>query len=932
MKINHCKVNHLENPMGYWMKNTVFSWVAEEIEVQQSRICVWQEKKLILDTGWGTWNPLGTEVDIKLKPRTIYTWQVSVMSPNGNTAESEINSFETGKRDEKWEASWISCDSEEKRLPIFFREFHLSEEKQIKRARLYICGLGVYEAYLNGKKIGDEMLAPGWNAYDQWIQAQTYDITELLRIENQIEILLGDGWYKGRFGFAGDCNYGDSLKLLGEIHISYTDDTEEVVVTDEQWSVKRSNLLFSGIYDGEQRDDTQKASPVSSAILVQEEMRIPDDRLSVPILEQETFSMKVVHTPKGEMVLDAGQNMAGVFRLRVREPYGKKIHLQFGEVLQDGNFYRDNLRGAKAEYIYISDGKEKIVQPTFTYYGYRYVKVEGISDYRDGDFVAAALYSKIPELGKLKTGHEKVNQLISNTIWGMKSNFVGNPTDCPQRDERMGWTGDAQVFCETACYLADTYLFYQKYLHDMMQEQKKFDGMVPEVVPTFQMKKGCSVWGDAICIIPWTLYQFYGDKTILNECYSGMKEWLRYIRKVDGTDHGWRKIFHYGDWLALDSLCKGETQVKGGTDEGFIADVYYRKSALITAKTAEILDFKKEAEEFYALADTILQEIRNEFFSPNGRCCIQTQTALLLTIKEGLHSQEKAGEMLRELLLCNENKLTTGFVGTPILCEGLVQCGMLEEAFQILLNEEYPGWLYEVNSGATTIWERWNSIEANGHISPTGMNSLNHYAYGSIVAWLWKDVAGIRSLEEQTGFQTVKIRPQVYPDLKYLDAVYPSAAGTYKVYWEVLDLNHIHMKFSIPANCKADIMLPYFSSEEADFDTEVWNSSKKNPVYKNLFLENKTGGSFLVKAGEYEITYRTSEPIIKVKTVDNLMRELMADYKVRKVLEKELTQLEHIILFGAEYPLRETLTNLGYENSYIENVNEKIMQACMALK
>lgn len=900
----------MQNPLGYWMKKIVFSWTVENAHAGQSCIQVYEKEKLLADTGWGSWDPLGTEVKIQLKPRTIYRWKVFVKTAEGTLLESDENIFETGKRDEKWEARWITCDPKEARLPVFVKEFPIPFDKKIESARLYICGLGLYEVYLNGRKTGEEYFAPGCNAYDRWLQAQTYDITEQLKKENKIAVIVGDGWYKGRY-WSGNCNYGDSLKLIAEIHICYRDQTEETILTDESWQVERSSILFSGIYDGEQRDETLKKTLPEKTMPVKETMPVLEDRLSIPVWKQESFHPKILISPKGETILDIGQNIAGMFSLYVHEPYGTKVHLQFGEILQDGNFYRDNLRSAKAEYIYISDGKERTIRPFFTFYGYRYVKVEGISELKENDFEAFAIYSAISPMGYLKTGYEKVNQLISNASWGMKSNFVGNPTDCPQRDERMGWTGDAQVFCETASYFADTYLFYEKYLYDMMQEQKKYDGMVPDIVPSFYYKKGCAVWGDAICIIPWTLYMHYGDKTILEECYEGMKSWISYIRRIDGSDHGWRKIFQYGDWLALDCPYQGKSQAKGGTDEGFIADVYYRKSVLITAKTAKILGDFKTASEYEKLAEKILKEIRNEYFSPNGRCCIDTQTALLLTLKEELHDPVKAKEMLKTLLVYSQNKLTTGFVGTPILCEGLVQCGMEEEAFQILLNDEYPGWLYEVDQGATTIWERWNSLDEEGHISSTGMNSLNHYAYGSIVGWIWKDVAGIRNMEEAPGFRMVKIQPHIHWKLREVEAVYPSFAGEYKVYWHLLDIDHVHMKFRIPENCKAYIKLPLWDPKDVDL---------KNPLFEEM-----EDDQCVVQGGTYEVRYQTIRPVIIEKTIDELLKALMMDSDTRRVLKKELEQLDEIRMVGNDYPLRETLTNLGYGQDFIEKLNEKLI-------
>ncbi|MBO5336797.1 MAG: family 78 glycoside hydrolase catalytic domain [Lachnospiraceae bacterium] len=927
MKITNCKVNHLENPLGYWISKPVFSWIVEGVEVKEARIIIYRGQitasggfsgrypYLIADTGWDVLDSLGEVVNIELQPRCIYIWQVQVRAQTGERLESAFQTFETGKRDESWQAKWITCEGDEPRLPVFGKTFSLVKGKQVERARLYICGLGLYEAYLNEKKVGNEYLTPGCNAYDRWLQAQTYDITRQLLEENQVSVILGDGWYKGRFDFESSkaAIYGDSWKLLAEIHIWYTDGSEQVVGTDESWMVSRSNLIFSGIYDGEQRDDTLIPLSLEQAQICIDTSPLVQDRLSIPVLEQERFPVKVLHTPKGELVLDVGQNMAGMFTLRVKEPVGTKVHLQFGEVLQDSNFYRDNLRTAKAEYVYTSDGKEHVLRPIFTFYGYRYVKIEGITDFKPEDFKAFAIYSGVAMKGKVITGHEKVNQLISNTLWGMKSNFVGNPTDCPQRDERMGWTGDTQVFSETACYLADTYTFYQKYLYDCAQEQKKFNGMVPDVIPAFLCKKGSSVWGDVTCIIPWNLYLYYGDKTILEEHYESMTAWLAYIAGVDGNNHGWREVFHYGDWLALDSPYRGSAQTRGGTDEGFIADVFYRKSALITAKTARILGKNQEAERYEALAEQILQGIVEEYFSPNGRCCIHTQTAALLTLQEQLHDRERAKNTLKTLLENNENKLSTGFVGTPLLCEGLIKAGMEKEAFQILLNEEYPGWLYEVNLGATTIWERWNSLDETGHISSTGMNSLNHYAYGAIVGWIWKDVVGLRCSEEEPGFRRVRIAPHVNWKIKKVDAEYPSPAGTYKISWEALDLHHISLKIVVPSGCSAKVELPL-----CDVNA-VCAVEKQNPLFAHV-EENHC----IVSAGSYGITYKTKKPIAESMSINDKLRKLMADAEVKALLRRELPQVDNLMSYTGDYPLRETLRNLSYEEAFIEMLGKKI--------
>jgi alpha-L-rhamnosidase len=431
--------------------------------------------------------------------------------------------------------------------------------------------------------------------------------------------------------------------------------------------------------------------------------------------------------------------------------------------------------------------------------------------------------------------------------------------------------------------------------------------MVPDVVPTFKCDKGNSVWGDATCIIPWNLYCFYGDKTILERHYGYMKAWLKYIKKIDGDHHGWRSVYHYGDWLALDSPYKGSAQTRGGTDEGYIADVYYRKSVIITAKTARILGKESEAFEYEQLAQKIQEGLVEEYFSSTGRCCIATQTAALLNLHENIHATERAAESLKILLENNENKLATGFVGTPILCEVLTEIGLEKEAFDILLNEEYPGWLYEVKLGATTIWERWNSLDETGHISSTGMNSLNHYAYGAIMGWIWKDVVGLRCLEEEPGFRKVHIHPHVNWKLQTIDAVYDSPAGQYKIFLELPDLAHIHMKFEIPEGCSAIIELPFFNLDTI---------KEENPLF------NETDGDVCyVRSGIYDITYETTVQIAQTLSIDVKLIKIMANSEAKKMLFREFPQIANLMSYTGDYPLSETMRNLKYDEGLIQKLD-----------
>ena len=889
-KIYAAKTNHITNPLGFYLKPLVFSWKVKGCRGQNqkhARIVISKNKTftdICYDTGETELDSLSTRVEFEIQPYTRYYWKVIVATDVEEVIESDVQFFETAKQDEAWTGKWITCSWKEGRHPIFSKL--VSTEKEVERARLYICGLGLYEAYFTSnkigkpEKIGKEYLAPYCNNYDQWIQYQTYDVTEMMQSRpKELSILAGDGWYKSRIPFEGSSVgfYGNDYRVLAELHIEYADGSKEVLSTDESWQVRRSNITFSGIYDGEWQDETLPQGEVEAVAIATPLKGQLIDRLSVPVRTHEEFHPALVSNDAGETILDIGQNLAGIFTLRVHIPKGQRVHIQAGEVLQDGHFYRDNLRTAKAEFYYTSDGEEHIVRPHFTFYGFRYLKIEGIENFDPKDITVHALYSDMPMNSQLMTGHAKLNQFLSNVSWGMKSNFVDLPTDCPQRDERMGWTGDSQVFSETACFLAQPYAFYRKYLYDMEQEQKNADGCAPDFVPAVTCSgKGTTAWGDATTIMPWNMYLYTGDITILQEHFESMCGWVDYITKVDGTDHGWRRQFHYGDWLALDCPYEGDSQVRGGTDEGFIADTYYRKSALITAHTARLLGKEDIAVKYETLADKILTDIVAEYYSPNGRCCINTQTAALLTLHEGLNRQDRALQQLLTLLQNADDKLKTGFVGTPLLCEELADHGQEKLADKLLLNEEYPGWLHEVNLGATTVWERWNSLDESGHISSTGMNSLNHYAYGAVAAYIWKRLVGLNPVEDAPGFHKVQIIPHINYSIGSIQAVYPSPVGEYRIAWETPDLNHVHFMVSVPPQGEAYVVLP----------------------------KDKQNRTFTLQGETLDITYETDGAIGVHRSLMDNLQVLIRNPQCRAILQEEVPDLDWMLGFARENPLQ----------------------------
>ena len=885
MRVYDAKVNHMTNPMGFFMDGVSFSWKVDEARgkaQKAARVRVAADEKMqeiLFDSGMDEQaDSLAYPVELALEPRTRYFWQVTVLSDAEEEADSEVQWFETSKMSEEWTGKWLTCDSTEKRHPIFSKE--IAPAKEMAKARLYVTGLGLYEAYIDGKKVGDEYLTPYSNNYNRWVQYQTYDITDQIAGGGKLSILLGNGWYKGRFGFSAFEDkgyYGNEWKVIADVVLTYTDGTEEVIGTDESWTVTRSRIMFSNLYDGEQVDATAPELPAEEPTVCDAPKGRLEARRSLPVVAHEHIKpVELIHTPAGEQVFDMGQNFAGIFTFRVKEPAGTKIHIQTGEVLQKGNFYNENLRSAKSEYIYISDGNETVIRPHFTYYGYRYVKVEGVSDLKIEDFTGLALYSDIEMGGDVETGHDLVNQLVSNVRWGMKGNFIDVPTDCPQRDERMGWTGDTQVFSPAATFLADTYAFYSKYLHDMYTEQMDLDGMVPDVVPSAGVHSTACVWGDSSCIIPWNMYQFYGDKKILEDQYDSMRNWVDYISRVDGDNHGWRSVFHYGDWLALDNPSGKTDEVMGGTDEGYIANVYYAASAGIVAKAARVLGYEADAKTYQALCDEQFEEVKKEYFSQTGRCCIKTQTALILALKYHLsENEELTKKTLRLLFQISGDKLKTGFTGMPLMCPVLSENGMNDLAYTLLLNEDYPGWLHEVKLGATTVWERWNSLDENGDISSTGMNSLNHYAYGSILEWVFRYVTGFRVSEEHPGSRHLLIAPTLNWKLKRAKGSYHSAAGTYETSWELADPSHVTVKVTVPFGCTAEIVLPLVSQETL--------ADQSNP----LFADVRDGKCF-VGAGTYEVSYETTKPAKKMYSTYTPIQELVNNPEIVSAMGEQL--------------------------------------------
>lgn len=875
MKITRMKVCGLENPMGYGLRKVKISWNVEEFMGKRQKNAIIQVaydpefKSLACCLEGADLTQHCQALEMELSPRTCYYCRIFVTADNGEEAVSDTFTFETGKMDEAWQAKWICTQKEDTYHPVFFKDFKTGSP--VVQARIYVCGLGVYEAYLNGKKIGDEYLAPFYNDYDREVQYQTYDIKDLLGDENRIEIYTGNGWYKGYFGLDYRENiYGDHMAAIAEIHLELADGTYQVIATDPTWKYRGSDVESSGIYDGEVLNRLLWENGNEEKAVCLEEQLYPEvshhlvPRFSAPVRVCETLGVKeIIRTPAGETVLDFGQNFAGYVSFESRLPKGTRVELSYGEVLQQGNFYNENYRQAVFPFVYISDGRAENVRPHFTFFGGRYVRVAGWPEdmpLKGEDFTGCVVHTDLERTGFLKTSDASVNQLISNCLWGQRSNFLDVPTDCPQRNERLGWTGDAQVFAPTASYNMDTRAFYDKYLHDLRVAQETLGGSVPHYAPMAgTMEGGSSVWGDSATFIPATMYEYYGDKEMLETYYPLMKDWVDWITRQDqarGQKYQFDFAFTFGDWLALDGMT--EQSFKGSTDDAYVSTCYYYASAKKVADAAKVLGKAEDASEYEDLAEHIRQAILDEYFTKTGRLAIDTQTAYMVALKFGLWiDKDRLTDGLRKRLDKDAHKIKGGFVGATMMCRVLAENGLEDEAWYMLFNHDFPGWLHCVDLGATTIWERWNSLLDDGSISGTGMNSLNHYSYGSVLEYIYRDMAGIAPAAP--GFTKAVLAPQISWQSRFVNGTYKSVSGTWVSNWKILDDGQVAVHLEVPFNCSATVILPGYDKE-----------------------------AFELEAGSFDKTYMPVKDFRQMFNMDSRLSQMASSPEAMEILRSDL--------------------------------------------
>ncbi|MGE5421560.1 MAG: family 78 glycoside hydrolase catalytic domain, partial [Chloroflexota bacterium] len=772
---------HLKDPAGIETAQPRFSWKIRGTgnNIMQTAWSVrvatdnkFSSKSLVWDSGWqqSDASVLRTYAGSGLKSGTRYFWQVRVRDNKSRTSKWSAPSFwETGLLNkEDWKAKWIEIEGDTNRYspaPHFRKEFTIG--KTVESAKVYVTAHGYYELHLNGKKVGDQVLTPGWTTYGKRLQYQVYDVTDqVVKGKNAIGAVLGDGWYRSTLGWGTNwAIYGKTLGLLAQLKVEFTDGTEALIVTDETWKCNQDGAIrMSDVYNGETYDATKKltgwnlpdydeskwkkvkVAAYNSNLVASEGSPIRKIKEIKPV--------KVFRSPKGSLLVDMGQNMVGWVRLRVKGPKGAVVTLRHAEVLDKfGEFYTENLRSAKCQLTYTLAGTgEENYEPRFTFMGFRFVEVTGFpGTLTTENITGVVVHSDMNPTGSFECSNPLVNQLEHNIIWGQMGNFVDVPTDCPQRDERLGWTGDAQAFCRTAAFNFDVAAFFTKWLKDLALDQKK-GGEVPDVIPDVLNRQDATSaapsagWGDVSVITPWTMYTVYGDRQFLENQYESMKRWVEYIRKKAGDSYIWKGGSKYGDWLFYHPPVNSHTAADGYTEPDFIATAFYAYSASLLADAAKTLGKTDDEKAYTDLYNKIRQVFIHEYVTPAGRVGTNSQTSYILALKFGLLPEElraKAAQFLVDDIKSRRNHISTGFLGTPYIAHELTKAGYTDVAYDLLLQETYPSWLYPVKMGATTIWERWDGQKTDSTFQDAGMNSFNHYAYGAIGDWMYRVSAGI---------------------------------------------------------------------------------------------------------------------------------------------------------------------------------------------
>jgi alpha-L-rhamnosidase len=886
LSVQSLTCNYKTNPVGMDVLEPTFAWKlitgtrgtiqdAYELHVALNnrdlaagKNLVWNSNKVSSDESAHV-NYAGA----KLMSKQRYYWQVRVWDNHKNaSAWSAVNYFEMGLLSPTdWSAKWIQApvvtNGKVGPAPMFANNFEIT--KPVKQARLYITSHGLYEARLNGEKIGQYYFTPGWTSYKKRLQYQTYDVTTLLKQgKNATLVTVGDGWYRGNLEFKLNRNvYGKEVALLYQLEVEYADGQKQTFASGDGWKASLNGpVRTSDIYNGETYDARLEANATAlnytgkdwTAVKV---MDFGYDNLVAPlgppVIKHERFApLKVIKTPKGETVIDFGQNLVGWVQLKLKGKAGDTLTINHAEVLdKPGNFYTENLREAKEENKYVFTGtKVDVMEPHFTFQGFRYIKITGYTGKLDSTNVTAiAIYSDMKPTGTLVTSNPMLNQLQHNIQWGQKGNFVDVPTDCPQRDERLGWTGDAEVFFNTAAYNMDVSGFFTKWLQDLKADQHT-DGNVPVVIPDVRKPQnaGSAGWGDVATIIPWNFYQAYGDKKLLAGQYASMKAWVEYIRSIS-ENNLWNSGPHYGDWLFY-TMADDRDGKAAITDKFLIAQAFYAYSTQNLINAAKVLERENDVIAYTALLGDIKKAFLNEYVTPSGRMVSNSQTAYVLALQFDLLPEKlraQAAQRLVENINSYGNHLTTGFLGTPHLCHVLSRFGYTDVAYKLLLQDTYPSWLYPIKMGATTIWERWDGIKPDGSFQNITMNSFNHYSYGAIGDWMYKNMAGLNPDAEAPGYKKIIIAPKPGGGITSANAELETQYGKAKSAWKI-EGGKIMLDVVIPPNTSAKIILPNTGNGAV---TEGNTALDKSASLKNISKKDNNT-EMVAGSGSYHFEYQ----------------------------------------------------------------------------
>lgn len=877
------RIEGLDNPIGIDEKKPRFSYtiVPDGNAVRQVRYRI----SVVANSGDQFWDSGNIDSDQMvnveyvgkpLLPFTRYTVNIRAEDDRGNVHQGNAF-FETGRLDTPFEGEFITADFKtavdlyaqngqdwdtvdvdnldvihgdiRKRLDekgkddfrhplVFEKTFQL--DQQIREARLYASSMGIYFCEINGKRVGEDYFAPGWTSHTHQLQYYTYDVAGYLKTgENTIRITVANGWYNRRIEWVVpkyQQNFTNDIAAIACMDIQFVDGGNQKVCTDESWTFGLSNIELGDFYDGEHCDGSMEVIADRPVRIADYDKSVLTGICSPPVKVRERLPVRrILHTPKGETVLDVGVNVVGVPLIRISGHKGEKVSLRFGEILDhDGNFYNENYRSAKSEFLYtLREGYQEYV-PQTTYYGFRYIKVcEFPGEVKAENFEIQVLYSALEPAGAFECSNADINQLHKNIMRTMKGNYVDIPTDCPQRDERLGWTGDAYMFLRSACYLYQVDPFYQKWLKDMAADQGE-KGAIPNVVPFINIwndydkrvaklkKQGktefsetdfigidsvdwSNFWGDAAVLIPDILYDYYGDQRILQRQLPCMEKWCDFLYDQFLKLGEINPDVQMGDWVGLDAK---EGSYIGGTPVEFTSlacTIYSFKRAL---RAVTVLNDEALIEKYRERSQILQQAFEDKFCTSEGIIKESTQTAKIMAIKFDLvRNKQLQADRLAAQIRENDCKVTVGFIGIAYILEVLSDYGYLDLAYNLLLRTEYPSWLYQIKKGATTLWEHLDGIKEDGSLWTTDMNSFNHTAYGSIGNWLYSRIGGIRPDPSEPGFKHFFIQPEPGEHLTYADMTYESMYGVIHCRWSRKE-EIFKLSVRVPFNTTADIILP----------------------------------------------------------------------------------------------------------------------------